>query len=71
MADKVQGSTVMLLRPTEAARALGLHPQTLANFRHVGKGPEWVRIGGAVRYDADALREYVTANTKSPTRRTG
>jgi hypothetical protein len=66
MADKVNGSTVMLLRPTEAVRALGLHPQTLANFRHSGKGPEYVRIGGAIRYDADALRDYVLANTKAP-----
>jgi len=71
MADKVNGSTVMLLRPSEAARALGLHPQTLANFRHVGKGPEYVRIGGAIRYAADALREYVAASTVTPTRRAG
>jgi predicted DNA-binding transcriptional regulator AlpA len=73
MADKViQGSTtVKLLRPAEAARALGLHPQTLNNFRHAGRGPEYVRIGGAIRYAESALEEYVAANTKVPTRRAG
>jgi len=71
MTEKAQGTPPQLLRPNEAARALGLHPQTLANFRHVGKGPEYVRIGGAVRYDSDALREYVAANAVTPTRRAG
>jgi len=69
MPDLVQGSPLTLLRPTEAARALGLHPQTLANLRHEGRGPQFVKLGSAVRYDADALREYVTANTMIPTRR--
>ena len=68
MADKTQRTPPTLLRPTEAARALGLHPQTLANFRHVGKGPEYVRIGSAIRYDADGLRAFVAANTKTPRR---
>lgn len=68
MSDKIQGSTVMLLRPTEAARALGLHPQTLANFQHHGGGPPFVKIGTTVRYSADALQEFVTANTKTPRR---
>ena len=71
MADTVQGSPVRLLPPTEAARALGLHTQTLANFRHAGRGPEYVRVGGAIRYAEAALREYVSANTKTPTRRAG
>lgn len=68
---KPHGSPPTLLRPTEAARALGLHPQTLANLRHEGRGPEFVKIGAAVRYDADTLREYVEANTKTSTRRAG
>lgn len=71
MTDKLQGFPPMLLRPTEAARALGLHPQTLANLRHEGRGPQFVKIGAAVRYDADALREYCEANTKATTRRAG
>ena len=68
MKEETRVSAPQLLRPTEAARALGLHPQTLANFRHVGKGPEYVRIGSAIRYDADGLRAFVAANTKTPRR---
>jgi Helix-turn-helix domain len=71
MKDKVQGSPPMLLRPTEAARLLAVHPQHLANLRHSGRGPEFVKLGSAVRYDADALRAYVEANTKTSTRRAG
>jgi hypothetical protein len=70
MTDKIQSSPPMLLRPSEAARALGLHPQTLANLRHEGRGPNFVKLGSAVRYDADALRDYVSANTQTTARRT-
>jgi hypothetical protein len=56
-----------LLRPTETGRALGgIHPQTLANWRHTGKGPPYVKIGSAIRYDADALRVYCAENTRNP-----
>jgi len=68
MPDKIQGTPPMLLRPTEAARTLGLHPQTLANFRHFGRGPQFVKLGTAVRYDVDALRVFVAANTRTPGR---
>ena len=61
----------MLLRPSEAARALGVHPQSLANWRAEGRGPCFVKLGTAVRYDADALRLFVAANTKTATRRAG
>jgi hypothetical protein len=71
MTGKSQGSPPMLLRPTEAARALGLHPQTLANLRHEGRGPSFVKLGAAVRYDAEALRLYCEENTKTTTRRAG
>ena len=64
-------SPPMLLRPTEAAKSLGLHPQTLANLRHTGRGPAFVKLGSAVRYDADALRVYCEANTQTPGDRRG
>lgn len=68
MTEKFQGPPI-LLRPTEAARALGLHPQHLANLRHRGEGPAFVKLGTAVRYDALALREYCEAHTQQQTRR--
>ena len=59
-------SPPMLLGSTAAAKSLGLHPQTLANYRHTGRGPEYVKLGSAVRYDAEALRRYVEENTHTP-----
>lgn len=43
-----------------AAKRLGLAPQTLANWRHLRKGPPYVRIGGNIIYrriDLDAYEE--------------
>lgn len=71
MKEETRVSAPQLLRPTEAARALGLHPQTLANLRHFGDGPPFVKIGSAVRYDAEALRTYCAAHTRVSSRRTG
>ena len=39
MAPTPECPPIKLLRPTEAAKALGLHPQHLANLRHRGSGP--------------------------------
>jgi Helix-turn-helix domain len=64
---KTESSPVpMLLRPTEAARMLGVHPQSLANWRAAGRGPKWCKLGTAVRYSVEALREYYEANTRTP-----
>ncbi|MCL5966501.1 MAG: helix-turn-helix domain-containing protein [Deltaproteobacteria bacterium] len=69
-AEKELGVRVppQLLRPTEAAKALGLYPQTLANLRHTGKGPRFVKLGAAVRYSTEALQDYVEKNTRDPRR---
>ncbi len=62
MAEESSG-TLRLLRPTEAAKALNLHPQSLANMRAQGRGPDYIKLGAAVRYSTEALRSYVEANT--------
>ena len=59
-------SAPMLLRPTEAAKALGVHPQSLANWRAAGRGPKWCKLGVAVRYSVTALEEFIAENTKTP-----
>ena len=62
---------LQLLKPHEAAKVLGLHPQTLANFRHRGGGPPFVQIGTAIRYSGTAIEEFIQANTRQPKRRAG
>lgn len=52
-------SLASLYAPREAARYLGLAVQTLANRRHRGLGPRYIKLAdGQVRYTADALRAF-------------
>jgi len=46
------------LKTREAAQRLGLAEATLANWRSIGTGPEYRRIGRAIRYDAAEIERY-------------
>jgi len=48
-----------LLRETEVAKRLGLAPATLRKWRWEGRGPSFVRVGGAIRYDPADLRAFM------------
>lgn len=54
-----------LLNAEEAAAWLGFSISALSQWRMAGKGPEFVRIGRAVRYKESALRAFVEARTKA------
>jgi predicted DNA-binding transcriptional regulator AlpA len=43
----------------ETARILGVSVQTLRNWRHLRKGPPYVKLGRAVRYQNRDVVEYV------------
>jgi transposase-like protein len=43
----------------DAARYLGVAPQTLYNWRHRRKGPDYVRMGSKIVYRQDDLDRYV------------
>ncbi len=51
-----------LLTTQEAAKYLGLKAQTLYNWRHVRKGPDYVLIGAAPRYELDILDKFIESN---------
>ena len=43
-----------LMTPLDVSRYLGVPPGTLANWRYLGRGPAFLRVGRHVRYrDAD------------------
>ncbi len=44
--------------PKEAAEILGMSPQTLANWRSMGGGPRWLKVGGRVFYEYRELNEF-------------
>jgi predicted DNA-binding transcriptional regulator AlpA len=50
-----------LLTPAQAAERLGLATATLAKLRVRGTGPEFVKLGSAVRYPAAGLAAYVAS----------
>ena len=51
------------LTPKEAARHVGLHPDTLRRLRREGRGPRFSRVGRRlIRYSLDALNEWLTSH---------
>jgi len=49
-----------LVSSAEAARMLGVKPQTLANWRQKGKGPALVRVSAnRVKYDPADVQAWI------------
>jgi predicted DNA-binding transcriptional regulator AlpA len=54
--------------PRELAHFLGLSEQTLAQWRWLGKGPRWVKVGRHVRYPRRDTQEWMDSGADSPER---
>lgn len=52
-----------LLTPKETSKFLGVREITLAIWRSEGKGPNYIKVGGSVRYSLLELKCYLTKNT--------
>lgn len=50
----------------DAADYLGLCVQTLRNWRGLGRGPKYAKIGRCVRYQLSDLKAYAKARTTDP-----
>jgi hypothetical protein len=48
-----------LIPSREAAAYLGVADQTLANWRYLGKGPRFYRVGQLIKYDERDLDDYL------------
>ncbi len=64
-------STPALVNETEAASILKLKVTTLRRWRWAGKGPRFVKIGAAVRYDLADLTATIEAGRRNSTSATG
>lgn len=62
-----ESSALQTFLPSETGRLLKVTTQTLSNWRFQGKGPRWCKVGSAVRYTGEAIREYLEANTQTQT----
>lgn len=56
-----------LLTTVEAANYLRIEKRTLENWRVSGRGPAFVRLGGAVRYRRGALERFIAQNERLST----
>ena len=56
-----------LMNEREAAKRLGLRVSTLRRWRWAGKGPSFLKIGGAVRYDLADLEAFIEASRRRST----
>ncbi len=56
-----------LVNEIEAARILDLSPLTLRRWRWAGKGPPFVKIGAAVKYEVPTRAAYIEAGRRSST----
>jgi len=52
---------VQWLTPDDLARMWQVSAGTIANWRTNKKGPEFVRIGGLVRYSPEAVNNWLAA----------
>ena len=50
------------LTPKELAQYWPISERTLANWRWLGCGPAWAKIGGRVAYPIDAVLAYEKQN---------
>ena len=53
-----------LLNERQTAEWLNVPQRTLQDWRQRGKGPKYIKIGGAVRYDADYLEDFIDMMTR-------
>lgn len=51
------------LTSKELAARWRLSSQTLANWRHEGKGPQFIRIGSQVRYPLEGIQAWEKLDT--------
>ena len=55
-----------LVDTRDAADMLGRHPAVLADWRHQGRGPKYIRDGRSIRYRIGDLIDYIDENTITP-----
>jgi len=51
--------TILAMNEKQVSELLGVSVQTLRNWRHLRKGPDYIKMGRAVRYHMDDLQTYI------------
>lgn len=66
MSNKDTFDQERLVDTPRAATMLSKHPAVLADWRHQGRGPKYVRIGRSVRYRIGDIHEWIADHTVDP-----
>lgn len=56
---------IQWLTPEDLARMWQVSPGTIANWRTNKKGPEFIRIGGLVRYSPEAVSAWLAKQPRT------
>lgn len=66
---KIQGGTATAPTWDEhiTAKVLGVAVATVRRWRWAGKGPKFLKLGGAVRYDPADVQAFIDASRRSST----
>ncbi len=62
-----QLETERLLNEKEVAELFSIKVVTLRRWRWLGTGPRFLKIGGAVRYDPQVLKNYLSDRARTST----
>jgi excisionase family DNA binding protein len=54
-----------LLTPKDVGDRLNVPTGTLSQWRHRGIGPDWIKLGGHIRYRAEDVEAWVAAQTRT------
>lgn len=55
-----------MLRPDEAAEIIGSDAKTMSNWRHLGRGPKFVKEGKFIRYWLSEIMRWAKSREVDP-----
>jgi predicted site-specific integrase-resolvase len=61
-----QQDRLRFVNDVEAAKILSVSPQSLRNWRHMGRGPSYTKRGRMVRYQIQNLLSYMEQGRIDP-----
>lgn len=68
---KLPHALAELMTPLDLSRYLGVPPGTLANWRYLGRGPAFLRVGRHVRYRTVDVTAWIEAQLTDRGQRPG
>jgi hypothetical protein len=54
-----------LISQEQVAKMIGVKVSALQKWRVLGRGPDFIKVGGLVRYEVDALKAWLKSRTRS------